>query len=1055
MACTPLAIQAGLFFNNTQGVWNNFNEAPVAGKSAAYSGGTLTVTGPNGSTFFTPVANQAVRHKFFGTGNFMAVLFVDTSAGLGTRTMLIVDFTAPSITTQQVINVLADSTDTLPFLQFSAGSGAACLVGAATSSGIAGLAIFRSDKGTLLCAGPGGPYMPSGQVIGEATAAAVQIKDGGTIIGGPCPFPAGQLQVQPNAQSFPDVKLGGCPQPPSTRTFTLRNVGTDCIDVNAIGAAAPYSVTAQSQAFPADLNPGQSMTVTVTFAPGAVGSFNNVNLPITRTPAKGDSQLTCSGKAVTALPAFTATPGVIDFGHILVHTTAGPDTISIKNTGDVAIAISVPGAPAGSPFQWAGFNGTINCGQTQPIGVTFTPQIEGAAGPQIVSVIATPGGTKTVTLQGEGCIPNAVIGVPPAPFPAYTDVRQSYRMVRFITIGNTGDGPLTFTASLSGPDAALFGIMKTSNSITDVVASLAFPPVLPVQPCGGAAGPGEVQVAVAFFADPTHGLVPANATLTIDNHNDPNAPPSFTFALAANIVAGNVVDVAAVFDKSGSMGQAIPGGGTKTDAAVQAGQLLVQLIPPDLGNRAGVTRFSTTADSYQLMQPVTTADQTAIAGQINAGNLAPAGNTAIAAGAMEGLKQFLVPRGGPIPPTLSKSMIVLTDGMDNTAYLNPDDNKYYSVTGIEALNPTPPPNTVATNPFAPPGDVKVFAVGLGTGQDIDTNQLAILSSGAGGKFLVADPTSPKVAYQLMKYFTQIYMDMVDFATIKDPDFVIYPGQTNAVEFDLLRGDVGAMVVMYDLKGIRLPFYLESPKGEVVDANFVPPGFQLRSGFTNTSRFLDFRLPSGEPDRYAGRWKVVIRHDGQACRGRPLQGDHKQLGFTPRDCQKTKDPIEYGIAIGAGSNFRLQAYVTPGPVKVGDPILLSGVVSEAQLPVLGCTVTVEAVAPGGQSWNLTLADDGAHQDGGADDGEYAKLFTNTAIAGSYVFTFRATGYSHDKEAVTRETVLSKYVEGWLKPPPRGGGAPGGDDACCERLLHLLERQTRLLAQLVKEEERERG
>ncbi|MEO8715455.1 MAG: choice-of-anchor X domain-containing protein, partial [Acetobacteraceae bacterium] len=312
----------------------------------------------------------------------------------------------------------------------------------------------------------------------------------------------------------------------------------------------------------------------------------------------------------------------------------------------------------------------------------------------------------------------------------------------------------------------------------------------------------------------------------------------------------------------------------------------------------------------------------------------------------------------------------------------------------------------------------------------------------------------KVGYELMKYFTQIYMDMVDFQTISDPDYLIYPGQAHVIEFDLLRGDVGAMVVLYDLKGIRLPFYLESPKGEVVDANFVPPGFQLRSGFTDATRFLDFRLPQGEPVRYAGRWKVIIHHDGQACRGRPTRGDRKQLGFRPGDCQKTKDPIEYGIAIGAGSNFRLQAYVTPGPVRVGDPILLTGVVSEAEVPVIGCTVSVQAVAPGGQAWSLTLADDGAHQDGGADDGEYARAFTSTAVAGSYVFTFRATGHSHDKEPVTRETVLSKYVEGWVKPPPRGGGGPGSDDACCERLVHLLERQNRLLAQLVKEEERER-
>lgn len=1053
MACTPLSIQPGLFVNATQGVWNNFNEAPGGGKSASYNNGTLTVTGPNGSTFFTPGLSQEVRHKFFGTGNFMAVLTIDTNQGLGTRSMVMIDFTAASLTTLLVLQVLADSSDSLPFVQNSQGNGAACLIGASTSSGLAGLAILRSDKGTVICPGPP-PFIPTGQIIGEATASAVQIKQGGSIIAGPSPFPSGQLQVQPSSsQTFPDVKLGGCPQPPSTRTFKLVNNGNDCIDISNIAAVAPYSVTAQSQPFPADLDAGHSMTVTVTFAPGAIGSFNNVDLPITRNPAKGDSKLTCSGKAVQAQPSFTALPAGINFGHILVGTVAGPDNIVITNNGDVPIAITVAGAPLGSPFQWTGFNGMLTCGQSQPIAVTFAPQIDGAAAPQTVTVSGLPGGNHFVTLQGEGCIPNAVIGVPPAPFPAFTDVRQSYRMVRFITATNTGDGPLTFTASLTGPDAALFGIMKPSNSITDVVASLAFGPVLPVQPCGGAAGPGEVQVAVVFFADPAHGLGPANATLTIGNHNDPAAPATFPFALAANIVAGNVVDVAAVFDKSGSMGDAIPGGGHKVDAAVQAGQLLVQLIPPDLGNRVGVTRFSTTADSFEAMQEVTAANQATIAGQINTTTLAPGGNTAIAAGAMVGLKQFQVPRVGPVPATLSKSMIVLTDGLDNTAFLNLDDNKFYTVTGIQAANPTPPPATVATNAFAPPGDVKVFAVGLGTGQDIDLNQLAALSSGAGGQFLVADPTSPKVGYQLMKYYTQIYMDMVDFATISDPDYLIYPGQTHVIEFDLLRGDMGAMVVIYDLKGIRLPFFLQSPKGEVVDANFVPPGFQLRSGFTNTSRFLDFRLPPGEPDRYAGRWNVIIHHDGRACRGNPKRGDSKQLGFRPGDCKETKDPIEYGIAIGAGSNFRLQAYVTPGPVQVGQPILLTGVVSEAGLPVTGCTVTVDAVAPGGQSWHLTLADDGAHQDGAANDGEYAGLFNKTAVAGSYVFTFRATGHSHDKEPVTRETVLSKYVDGWLKPPPPGGGHPGGDDECCKRLAHLLEQQNRLLGELVKEETRE--
>jgi hypothetical protein len=1046
MTCTPFTLQAGLFINASQAVWNNFNEAPVAGKSVSYSGGTLTVNGPNGSTFFTPVANQTVRHRFFGTGNFLAVLFVDTGPGLGNRIMHIIDFTTPSITSHQVIFISANSTTPLPFLQSSQGTGAACLVGAPTSSGIAGLAIFRSDNAALLCAGPP-PFTPTGQITGEATATAVQIKDGGTIIGGPSPFPAGKLQVtSPPPNTFPDVKLGGCPQPPSTKVFTLKNIGNDCIMINSITPSGPYSVTSQSLPFPADLNPGQSMTATVTFAPTAVGSFNNVDLTISRTPANGDSKITCSGKAVAAVPGFTVTPGTTDFGHIPVGTTPLPKTVTISNTGGVPLNISVAGSPFGSPFTWSGFNGTLGCGMSQPISVGFTPQVEGAA-TQTISVISVPGGTKTATVKGDGCIPNAVIDVPPAPLPGYADVRQGYRMVRFITIGNSGDGPLEFTASLSGPDAALFGIMQTTSSITDVGPSLTVPEVLPIVPCGGAAGTGKALVGIAFFADPAHPLGAATATLTIGGHNDPTAAATFTFTLTANIVAGNVVDVAAVFDKSGSMGDAIPGGGTKTDASVQAGQLLIQLIPPDLGNRAGVTRFSTTADNFVTMQDITAATQVTVGDQINATTLAPGGGTAIAAGAMEGLKQFLVPRTGPIPPTLAKAMILLTDGLDNTAYLNPDDGKFYTVQGIEAFNPNPPPTTVPTLSFAPPGDVKVYAVGLGTGQDIDLSQLATLSSGAGGQFLVADPTKPEVTFQLMKYFTQIYMDMVDFATISDPQYVINPGETQKIQFTLLRGDMGALIVVYDLQGTRLPFFLESPKGEIIDASMVPPGFQLRSGFTHTARFLDFRLPPGEPDRYAGQWNVIIRHDGQDCRGDPSKRSDG-LGFRPTECRKTKSPIRYGIAIGAGSNFRLQPYVTPSPVNVGDPILLTGVVTEAGLPITGCTVTVDAVSPAGQTWTLTLLDDGAHQDGGADDGEYAALFTQTAVAGSYVFTFRATGRSRDNEPVVREATLSKYVVGWLKPPPPGGDPGGRDDECCKKLVGLLEREIRILEQIAK-------
>lgn len=1043
MACKGLPQPTpGLFLNNTQGVWSNVSETR-GGRTCTYNNGNLNVAGPNGSTNFFGGPGQVVRHKFFGNDNYLAVLKSGTGPGPIQHSLSIVDFSAPAITSELVIFVGSDSAVPLPWLQHSNGSGSVCLVGAPTPFGLAGLAILRSDTGGILCAGPS-PYNPNGQVIGEATAVAVQIKDGGNIIAGPCPFPAGELDVLPNSQSFPAVKVGGCPQPPPAKQFTLKNKGDDCLTISAIDNSGPFTVSDHSQPLPADLGPNETMTVTVTFAPAAVGAFNNVNLPITRAPAKGEDALICSGQAQAAQAGFTASPATIDFGRVPTGS-AKAGSFMVRNTGDTPVSVSIGASAPGLPFQWNGYDAPLDCGGQHPMAVTFSPQAEGPA-EATVTVVGNPGGTKTVTLRGEGCVANAGIVTPPAPFPSFGDVRQGYRMPRAITINNDGDGPLTFSATISGPDAALFGLMKESQSITDVVSTRTYT-VAPKIPCGGgASGDGKVVVAVVVFANAAPPKV-ASATLVIDNHNDLNAPASFTYPLSATVIAGNTVDVVAVFDTSGSMGDPVPGGGTKMAAALQAGRLLFELTPPDRHNRVAATRFSTDAATFLPIAEVTAGNQPAKVDAIKDPPLTPNGWTAIAAGAMTGLTEFATPNPSGPQPNLTKAMIVLTDGMDNTAFKNPADGLYYSILGNQARDPANPGNTLPTSPFVPPADVKIYAVGLGTGQDIDKMQLQHLSSGAGGYYGAVDPTKPALAYQLMKFYTQIYMDMVDTSVLKDPKEIIAPGQKQVIEFDILKGDVSAIVVMYDLGGLRLPFWLESPQGEIIDAGFVPAGFQLRAGFTETSRFLDFRLPWSESRRYAGRWKLVVMHEWRVCRGKPVARGAKTLGFLPRECTGSKTAVEYGYAIGVGSNFRLQAYVTAGPVKVGEPIRLTAVPTEAGLPVTGCTVTVDVLAPNGQTWvGIVLKDDGAHDDGDAGDGEYARRFTHTAQAGSYTFTFRAIGFTRDGERVTREAVRAKYVEGWVQVPPTGG--IGRD--CCKRIISQLERQNQLLRKLLKEE-----
>ena len=66
--------------------------------------------------------------------------------------------------------------------------------------------------------------------------------------------------------------------------------------------------------------------------------------------------------------------------------------------------------------------------------------------------------------------------------------------------------------------------------------------------------------------------------------------------------------------------------------------------------------------------------------------------------------------------------------------------------------------------------------------------------------------------------------------------------------------------------------LQDLRGELVEVNHLPPVFQLRSGFTDTARFMELFMPLGEPDRYAGRWTVVVTHPGEVCFGSPRSGN---------------------------------------------------------------------------------------------------------------------------------------------------------------------------------------
>jgi len=1047
VACSPLNIQTGLFLTGT--AWSNAPNASFDGKTLTYTAGGanpgIVVQQGANSVFHAQLAGRTLKYLVLGNPQkYLVILDAETGAS-SQRWVSIVDFS--TWTEVQILTVVAPSAIALPVVNASQGNGSVFLAYGQDGQSHTSVAIYRSDNGAVLCS-LGSIFMPTGQTAAEATGTDLLIhySTAGTSHTFSCPKPLGKSQVSPALQTFPTVAVGGCPFTPQTRQFTIKNIGNDCLTVTSIANSAPFDVTATSPSLPASLSPNQTVDVTVEFKPIAVGSWPSSALAVSLTPANGDNQLLCKGSAVAASFAISFNATTFNWGSQPVGVAAASKQLIITNSGSKPLSVSVaPIAVAG--FACAGFNGTLNCGQSQPLAISFTPPAEGPLSATLSVTSPAPGSPHTITLLGAGCIPNADIVAPSTAPHDFGQVQQGFRTVWIFEVQNVGDGPLTFSGTIGGADASLFGLPDPAGSVTSTPASRAYT-ALPLTPCGpGPSGSGKVLVAVSFFANDVPKI--ANTTLVISGHNATNFPPTqtWTIPLTAEITPPVALDVGLVVDRSGSMNDPL-GSRIKMNAAIAASQLFVELLRPDLDDRVGVVRFNHLADVVVPMTPVsgtTAPTQATIRNTVQGSIPPPDGNTALAAGSVLGIREIQKPRA-TTPAALTRALVVLTDGIENTGFEDPPGSgNWFSITGGQMLRPLPASGNVNTSPFVRPGAIDIYVVGVGTAGQVNAGQLNALAGDPGHVFRVDQDLTGTRYFQLEKYFTQVFMDIVGTAGVLDPMYWIAPGDKHEIDFDVLRGDVDALVVVFDFEGQRLPFWCVSPQGEILDPSSIPPGFQLRAAATNEARIVEFKMPLREPDRYAGRWKVVVEHPGRVCSGMP-PAKPDNIGFISKKCRGTKVPVLYGIAIGVGSNFRMTPFVTPAPVYVGDPILLTALVAEAGLPVTGCSVTVDATAPGGSTSTRTLFDDGAHADGAADDGEYANTFTHTFAPGVYHFKFKAVGSSRDGEPVVREAVRDKPVLARDGRPP---GSDGQDEKdCCDRLLEAIHKETALLERLLK-------
>jgi hypothetical protein len=206
------------------------------------------------------------------------------------------------------------------------------------------------------------------------------------------------LSATPPSLSFGQVAVGSS----STLPVVLTNSGTSSETLTAFQTAGTgYSVSGPT--LPVTLSPGQSVTLSVAFAPqtaGVIGGSVFVPGPALNVPF--------TGTGTTAIGQLTISPGALNFGSVQVDTTSTQATVLSATGGSVTVSSA---ASSNGQFALSGVTlpFTIAAGQNAQLNVAFTPNTAGSVSGTLSFSSNASNPHATESLAGTGTAPQVSI----------------------------------------------------------------------------------------------------------------------------------------------------------------------------------------------------------------------------------------------------------------------------------------------------------------------------------------------------------------------------------------------------------------------------------------------------------------------------------------------------------------------------------------------------------------------------------------------------------------------------------------------------------------------
>lgn len=531
------------------------------------------------------------------------------------------------------------------------------------------------------------------------------------------------------------------------------------------------------------------------------------------------------------------------------------------------------------------------------------------------------------------------------------------------------------------------GVTATASLAGDPEFSLLAPSVASPEPDGFEERDLLVWV---LFAAGAVGSTPS-ATLTVD------VPGLLNVAVPveATVIDKPAVATSLVLDRSGSMDLASGVAGlTRLEVLRNAAPLFVQLLDPADG--VGVVRFDTDAveaEPVQVAGPeIGGAGRSDALAAVNNHTTNPAGLTAIGDGVEAAATQL-----GAAAGFAERATVVFTDGHETAA-------KY--VADVADLI-----------------DSKVFAVGLGTAEQLNPVALDDLAASTGGYLLLTGNPGSDDLLLLQKYFAQVIAGVTNSEIVVDPDGFVAVGATAEVPFDLTEGDTRCDAVVL------------SPLADALDASLVAPdGTPLGASdgvvVSRTPHHLVLRLalPSPATTSTGGRWHVRLRVDRRRLKKVVAELKRREDGAALNRLER--HGVAFTVTVQARSSVRLSVTTDRSSRRPGGTAIVTATLSDFGIPLAAsAAVTARVDAPDGAVSTVTLAE--------AEPGRYVAEVPTTA-AGVHRVLVTARGRTLRAEPFTREQLrtLAVWRRGDDRPPTSPDSGAGADRAALCELLRCL-------------------